>query len=45
VLWFIKQLISGKQGLEKDLKEADFRSAIYDVVEFVMQEDFLEDIL
>jgi hypothetical protein len=45
VLWTISNFINGKLNLEQDLKEEEWRNATYDVVHFVLQDDFLEEIL
>ena len=41
----MQTFIEGKLGLNQELSEVEWRNAVYDVVIFALQDDFLEEIL
>lgn len=46
LLWILDQLINGKLGLfENHLSEVEWRNATYDVAKFILQDEFLNEIL
>lgn len=46
LLWILDQLINGKLGLfENNLSEVEWRNATYDVAKFILQDEFLNEIL